>query len=83
MERSPHDLARQPYRRRVPASVTDPWSGATSIAVLVTVLMAAGTVAALATEHRGLALVPAALTAFGIGLVVYTNTRRTPTRKRS
>lgn len=55
----------------------NPWSTATAIALGFTVLMAASMVAAFATEHRGLALAPAVLTAFGIGLVVYTNTRRT------
>jgi hypothetical protein len=54
----------------------NPWSGATGIAVVFTALMAAGLVAAVVTGHRGVALAPAALIAVGIGLSIYTNTRR-------
>lgn len=55
----------------------NPWFGATAIAAVVTALMFAGMVTTFATGHRGLALVPVALTAVGVALTFYTNTRRT------
>lgn len=55
----------------------NPWAGVTVFAAVVTVLMAVGMATAFAVGQRGLAFVPAAVAAFGIGLVVYTNTRRT------
>lgn len=54
----------------------NPWAGVTVFAAVVTVLMAVGMATAFAVGQRGLAFVPAAVAAFGIWLVIYTNTRR-------
>ena len=55
----------------------NPWTGSTVIALVATVAMAVGLVAAWAAGQHGLALVPAAVGMYCIGLVVYTNRRRT------
>ena len=54
----------------------NPWAGSTIFSVVVTALMFAGMVTAFATGHRVVAIAPAAVTAFGVWLSIYTNTRR-------